>query len=158
MVYYLRFLKPPKLNIQKGSVRALLTVTTDLGDDFYPGDLILYAIAVAAERKSDWQSAWQIVKWKSGMRTVWIEIKGIGSSPPELLRLNVNTRQTVLADIAQVDRLPDILSARSESFGRGAGWEKVQADDRIERRFKTEAGQERVVYEEIGESVARHIW
>lgn len=158
MVYYLRFLKPPKLDIQKGIVRALLTVTTDLGDAFYSGDLILHAIVVASEGASDWQSPWQTAKWKNGMRTVWVEIRDIQSSPLELLRLLVNTQQTVLADSAQFDRLPDVLSARSELFVRGADWEKIQADYRIERRFRTEAGQERVIYEDIGESVARHIW
>jgi hypothetical protein len=158
MVYYLRFLKPPKLNVRTSIVRALLTITTDLGDDFYAGDLTIYAIAVASERGSNWHSAWQKVKWKRGMRTVWVEIRDIESSPPELLRLIVNTQPTVQADSAQVDCLPDILSARSEFFGRGADWEKIQADNRVERRFKTEAGQDRVMYEETGESVARHIW
>ena len=158
MVYYLRFLKPPKLDIRNGIVRALLTVTTDLGDDFYPGDLTLYAIVVTSACESDWQSEWQTVKWKSGMRTVWVEIGDIELSPLELLELIVNTQETMLGDNAQFTRLPDVLSARSESFGRGAWWEKIQAEDRIQRRFKTEAGHESLIFEEIGESIARHVW
>lgn len=92
------------------------------------------------------------------MRTAWVEIGNIDDSPPELLRLVVSTGKTTVPDDALLNCLPDVLSVRSESFGRSSGWEKIQAEDRIERRFKTEKGEERVIYEEMGESIARHIW
>lgn len=158
MVYYLRFLKPPKLDTQKNVVRALLTITTDLGDGFYAGDLALHIIVVTSECESDWQSAWQIVHWKNGMRSIWVEIGDMGLRPPALLKLVVNTQQTLLADDLQFSQMPEILSARSAPFGRGEGWKKIQVEGQIERRFTTEAGNERVIYEETGESIARHVW
>lgn len=158
MVFYLRFLKPPKLDTQKNIVRALVTITTDLGDGFYTGNLVLHAIAVASECESDWQSAWHMVKWKSGMRSVWVEIGDMKSSPRALLKLVINTQQTLLGDNLQISQMPEVLSARSAPFGRGEGWEKIQAAGQVERRFTTEAGEERAIYEETGESIARHIW
>ena len=158
MVYYIRFLKPPKLCIHKDVVKALVTVTTDLGDEFYPGPLILHAIAVTAGWSKDWQSSWQTTKWKSGMRTVWIEVPGIVESPPELLQLVVNTQPSWMANNAILDDIPKVLGARSNILGRGGDWENHQARDRIERRYKTTGGQERTVYEDTGESIARHIW
>ena len=44
MVHYVRFLKPPRsCSLEKSQtlVKALITVTTDLGDDFLPCDLAL---------------------------------------------------------------------------------------------------------------------
>lgn len=158
MVYYLRFLKPPKLDTQKNIVRALVTITTDLGDGFYAGDLALHVIVVTSECESDWQSAWQVVKWKNGMRSVWVEIGDLKSSPPTLLKLVVSTRQRLLAEDLQLDHLPEVLSGRSAPFGRCEGWEKTQAEGQVERRFTTEGGEDRIIYEETGESIARHVW
>ena len=156
MVYYIRFLKPPTFDSSKGIVRALVTVTTDLGDDFYPGSLTLFAVAVTSA--SGWQPVWHKVEWKRGMRTVWIEIQGVGSSPLELLRLVVNSRPSLLADDISLESMPDVFSARSSSFGQINGGKMSQADNCIERRYKTGRGGERVIDEEIGESIARHIW
>lgn len=158
MVYYIRFLKPPKFDVSKGLVRSLVTVTTDLGDDFYPGDLTIYAIVVATEREGSWQSVWQTVKWKSGMRSAWIEIRGMEPSPLGPLHLVVNTRKTLHAGDLLLNDLPEILDARSESFRRGGNWQQSQAGNRVERRFGMTLGCWTAIYEEIGESIARHLW
>lgn len=158
MVFYIRFLKPPRIDIQKGAVRCLVTVTTDLGDDFYSGSLTLYATAVTSQNEQQWQSPWQTVEWKTGMRVVWIEIQNIRNCQAELLHLLVNTQPTLVADDVLFADMPEVLSARSDSFGRESGWDKCQANDRIGRRYRTRSGPERMIYEDTSESIARHIW
>ena len=158
MVYYIRFLKLPKLDNPQGTVRALVTVTTDLGDDFYPESLSLFVTVVVSARERDWQSKWQKVEWRKGMRTVWIEIQNMRSCPSELLRLVVNTRPSLVADDLLLENMPEVFSARSSTFGRSRGSDIPQADNRIERRYRTSIGEERTLDEEMGESIARHIW
>lgn len=152
MVWYIRFLKSPKLD-QKGHVRALITITTDLGDDFYPADLTIYAIIVTAQY-GEWMSEWQTLKWKSGMRSLWVEFKDAHASPPDPSRLIVNSRRSREADVVQLDNMPEVFGVWSDTFGR----DKNQACSIVERRYRTDSGPERVIVEETGESIARHIW
>lgn len=153
MVWYIRFLKPPKLD-QKGHVRALITITTDLGDSFYPADLIIYAILVTAQDEEAWMSEWHTLKWKSGMRSLWVEFKDAHASPPEPLRLVVNLRRSREANVVLSGNLPEVLGVWSDTFDR----DKNQAGTIVERRYRTDSGPERVIMEETGDSIARHIW
>lgn len=156
MVWYIRFLKTPKLD-QKGRrshVRALITVTTDLGDDFYPADLTLHAIIVTTEYEKDWMSEWQTVKWESGMRTLWIDIVNLDASPSVDLRLVVNSKQSKEGHSVLLETIPEILGVWSDTFDR----DKDQASNLVERRYKTDSGHDRAVLEETGESIARHLW
>ncbi|KAF6234675.1 hypothetical protein HO173_007301 [Letharia columbiana] len=153
MVWYIRFLKSPKLD-QKGHVRALITVTTDLGDDFYPADLTLHAIIVTTEYEEDWMPGWQTVKWKSGMRTLWIDIVNLDAGPSVDLRLVVSSEQSRQGNTLLLENIFEILSVWSDTFD----WEKSQASNVVERRYRTDSGHERAVLEETGESIARHIW
>ena len=153
MVHYIRFLKPPKFDVQKCIVRALVTITTDLGDDFYPADLDLYAAVISdASKESD--TEWKRILWKRGRRNVWIEKGETQFKDTRSMRLLVSTQRTLAADTLLLSNLPEILSARCEIFGR----EKPQAGDKIERRYMTRQGNKRAIYEETGESIARHIW
>ena len=153
MVYYIRFLKPPKLDTKTGNTRALITITTDLGDDFYPANLTLYAVIITDYREEP-MTEWHTVLWKKGMRTAWIELGKLPSRGPKFMRLLVSTQCTEVADTVLLNDLPEILSARSDTFG----WDDPQAGNKIERRYKTAQGEGRSIYEETGESIARHIW
>ena len=153
MVYYIRFLKPPKLDLQKCIVRALVTITTDLGDDFYPADIDLYAAVITdASKESD--TEWERVLWKRGTRNTWIEIRKTQFEDKGSTRLLVSTQSTLAADTVLLSSLPKILSARCEIFEK----EKPQAGDRVERRYRTSLGNQRAIYENTGESIARHVW
>ena len=153
MVHYIRFLKPPKFDIHKCIVRALVTITTDLGDNFYPADIGLYAAVISdASKESD--TEWESILWKRGTRNVWIEIRKSHFNSTRSMRLLVSAQRTLAADTMLLSNLPEILSARSEVFGK----EKPQAGNRIERRYRTNLGNQRAIYEETGESIARHIW
>ena len=153
MVHYIRFLKPPKFDIQTCIVRALVTINTDLGDDFYPADIGLYAAVISdASKESD--TEWEKIMWKRGTRNVWIEIRKTQSKDTRSMQLLVSTQRTLSGDTVLLSNLPEILSARCEVFGK----EGLQAGDKIERRYSTRLGNQRAIYEDTGESIARHIW
>ena len=153
MVHYIRFLKSPRIDIQKCVVRALVTITTDLGDDFYPADLRLYAAVVSdAPKESDIE--WERIQWKRGTRNVWIEIGKTQFKDTKTMRLLVSTQRTLAADTVLLSNLPEVFSVRCEIFGK----DKPQAGDKIERRYRTNPGNKRLIYEETGESIARHVW
>lgn len=154
MVYYIRFLKTPKLT--NGTVRALVTITTDLGDSFYPGNLTIYAL-VSQSSTQDlplWESEWHVIQWRSGNRNVWIDVKGIPYQKVRRFQLIVGSKKTKEGDNVFFNDLSEVMSARSGQFGG----EDIQADDMVERLYRTGSGHERSLYEESGESIARHIW
>lgn len=153
MVWYIRFLKPPKID-QKGHVRALITITTDLGDGFYPTDLTLYAMITTTGNREDWMSEWQTLKWKNGMRTLWVDIVKADADPPVDLRLVVNSKRSTEGNNISVENIPEILGIWSDVFSK----DKNQAGSMIERRYRIDSGPVRVMMEETGESIARHIW
>lgn len=150
MVWYIRFLKSPKIN-QHGHVRALITITTDLGDGFYPIDLTLHAIITGED---NWTSEWRTVEWKSGMRNLWIDIVNVDADPPVDSRLVVNSKQSKEGNRISIESIPEILAVWSDTFDKG----KSQAGGMIERRYRTPSDSERTIVEETGESIARHIW
>ena len=153
MVWYIRFLKLPRLD-EKCRVRALITITTDLGDDFYPTDLSLQATIVTTDYEGNWMSDWQTMKWKSGMRALWIDIVNVNAGPPIDLRLVVNSIRSVEGNSVSLDHIPEILGVWSDTFDSV----KKQASNVVERRYRTDSGYEGAVLEETGESIARHIW
>lgn len=150
MVWYIRFLKTPKID-QNGHVRALITVTTDLGDGFYPDDLTLHATITSNET---WMSEWRIVEWKKGMRTLWIDIGNVEAHSPVDLRLIVNCERSFEGNGISVESMPEFLGVWSDLFGEG----NSQAGGIIQRRYKPVSKVEKVIIEETGESIARHIW
>lgn len=154
MVYYIRFLKTPKL--ENGTVRALVTVTTDLGDIFYPGNLILNAIVAEnyQHAKPQWESQWHTIQWQNGTRNVWVEIKGIPARKEKHFKLIVSSKPTTKADLLHLNNLPEILSAHSSSFGT----ENPQAPSQVERHYWTKSGYGMSIREDTGESIACHIW
>ena len=158
MVYYIRFLKLPKYDASKDTVRALMTVTTDLGDDFYPGSLTLYSMLKTSQCEMDRQSKWHTAGWKAGMRTIWIEIQNLRKCPSVPLQFIVNTKPTLEADCLSHDEMPEVLSVQINSFGQNGRWEDPRADSRIQRKYKTASGHENVIFEETGDSIARHLW
>ena len=150
MVWYIRFLKTPKID-QKGHVRALITITTDLGDGFYPDDLTLHATITSSE---NFMSEWQSVEWKGGMRTLWIDIANVDANLPVDLRLVVNSETSIEGNHVSVENMPEILGVWSDIFGKS----KSQAGSIIQRRYRTCLKVEKIIIEETGESIARHIW
>ncbi|KAL9028863.1 MAG: hypothetical protein Q9196_002830 [Gyalolechia fulgens] len=154
MVHYIRFLKSPRFVLAARSpkqvpVSALITITTDLGDAFYPGDLSVYtAIATRFGKIS-----LGLTFWKSGMRCLKIETKVPLEYLTSWARLVFTCSESLEADSLQLGKVPYIVSAWTEEF-RGP---QDPIADAVVRRFTLLEGKVLEICEENGESIARHI-
>lgn len=155
MVHYIRFLKSPRFDVAAKSphhvpLSALITVTTDLGDAFYPGELFVYTIIVTRLGKVRLGSTF----WKRGMRCLKIETE----VPLEYLTswagLMFTCSHTLDIDSLQLGQVPYIISAWTEPF---QGPQDLIADV-VVRRFTLLEGKILDIEEENGESIACHIW
>src|ERR1700709_1967667 len=84
MVYYIRFLKTPRVQQQKGSsvVSALICITTDLGDAFLAQDVDL--IAELAISHSSKLLSTKSLTWQAGKRELPISLelpRGLAQQP-----------------------------------------------------------------------------
>jgi len=152
MVHYIRFLKYPKLEIKRPwtSVKALVTVTTDLGDDFYRQEITLHATLIVPNTNTGWRT----FVWKPGMRTLWVSFNDIpASSCRGGVRLLISSRRSVGPDEISLSNMPEVLSVRSQNFG----FEHSHGGSMVERSLQI-GGSVLHIYEESGESIARHIW
>ena len=161
MVYYIRFLKAPQsYSIGKAGqvVRALITITSDLGDDFFPSDLILRAKLTPKNNENDTIDQYQPAYWKAGMRVLWIEVDATRSKemrPWRLLVTTVHQETATYYDSLSVGALCDIVSCRSD-VTEPSLTKPVTA--RVERHFMLQPGNSLKILEDTGESIARHIW
>ena len=159
MVYYIRFLKPPYWNEEKKSssyivLQSLITITTDLGDAFYPGNVHIYVVLMSKTAPR----AWKEFDWKAGMRCLEIDLalcpKSYGKLPA---RLVVTTNEEgPVPDRLQLDNLPDIVSAWTADLGE-LDIKELSKSFTV-RRFRLPQGRVLEILEENGESIALHIW
>ena len=152
-MHYVRFLKPPIFHMRGSqvSVKALVTVATDLGEDFFPADLKLEAALIG---QLDRESEWRTIVWKPGMRAAWVEITDVPSAfLKDTASLLVNFRRSIEADKICMKHVPDVLGARS----RINGLHEASYISRLERKLRT-TSTELCIWEDVGESIARHIW
>ena len=88
------------------------------------------------------------------MRSLWIDIANVDANLPVDLRLVVNCERSVEGNRISVENMPEILGVWSDIFGKS----KNQAGGIIQRRYRTGLKVEKMIIEETGESIARHIW
>ena len=151
MVHYIRFLKQPLIK-QIGAetyATALVTLTTDLGDEFFPYEVSLFAAIIEQD-----EYQWNEFLWRPHRRTLSIELRFADVfQTRRTMTLLVGPLRDTQGDRIRVDNMPEILGARCPVVVPGG---YVEAD-RVQRRLLT--GQAQIdVYEDKGESIARHIW
>ncbi|KAI4169243.1 MAG: hypothetical protein LQ343_005831 [Gyalolechia ehrenbergii] len=154
MVHYIRFLKSPRFDLAVKSpkqvpVSALITITTDLGDAFYPGDLSIYTAIVTRLSKIPLG----LTFWKPGMRCLKIETKVPLEYLTSWARLLFSGSASLEADTVQLGKVPYIVSAWTEAF---KGPQDAIADV-VVRGFTLLEGKVLEIWEENGESIACHI-
>ncbi|KAJ5142903.1 uncharacterized protein N7515_001690 [Penicillium bovifimosum] len=156
MVYYVRFLKTPKVQQQKGSfaISALICITTDLGDSFLAEDVDLM---VRASGKSSRIAFERPTKWQASNRELAITL---GPLPPVLaqqpLVLTVQVQHPQDYIPPRGPTIPLVVAATSAPFGP----RPTPAEKLILRRIQYSSGDTRPmeIWEETGNSIARHIW
>ncbi|GAQ07949.1 protein-lysine methyltransferase C42C1.13 [Aspergillus lentulus] len=163
MVYYVRFLKTPRLQSQKAgpvTVTALICITTDLGDAFLAQDIDLQVIL--SSNGSGRILYKDNLQWKAGKRELPLSL---GPFPARL------SQEAIVLGVTAVDpqrpslpstdylldtsKLPLVISGWSAPFG---GAETLVAEKLVERRFCPKDQLDLRIWEETGNSIARHIW
>lgn len=159
MVYYIRFLKLPKISPvdhSRALVRALVTITSDLGESIYPGHLPLWVTVFSPDENPTAILARRDFFWKRGMRCLSIEIEarpiptGTWSA-----RMVVTAHRTAVVDSLSTESIPDYVSAWSDVFGSDATKDNCPW---VMRRFGPKEGITLNIREDTGESIARHVW
>ncbi|MCJ1396366.1 hypothetical protein MMC18_009256 [Xylographa bjoerkii] len=158
MVFYIRFLKVPKIFPSNAAftfiVATTVTLTSDLGDEFLAQDVELFAhlacngvIHTPPHRP----------KWQAGMRALRFEFCVSNKDAAGPLRLCISSHSPSGPDQLSATRMPELVSARSGSFGVSTARE---APRKVERRLDINVSgcAELSIWEETGESIARHIW
>lgn len=174
-MHYIRYLKAPvassSTNRSQCHIQTLITITSDLGDSFYGGNLHVLARVLESgdedgERENERMIRCQWFQWRTGMRAMPLQITFYMDehSPGRLMRLMVSAalektdndpKYHPYQSIRLAD-LPRVVSAWSEPFSV-----QVRATKReVERRFEIGLPGARTlcIKEESGESIARHIW
>lgn len=139
----------------RSSVKALVTITSDLGEAIYQGDLSLRAALVSSDQK-DVLFSEIIFFWKQGMRTLWIEVdQKLVSHLTWPAQMVVAAHGRTVLDALSLDDIPQFVSAWSDDFD--ACGTKVSSQW-VMRRFKPAADVSLDIREESGDSIARHVW
>ncbi len=162
IMYYVRFLKAPQLNSIAGrpracEVKSLITITSDLGDEFYPSDANITAYIVSNDFEEMVLIRRQGFRWKAHARVLPLRLEVQLVDPSQEMRLVVILHDgKVREHNLEVDlgALPSALPAWSEDFSLQA---KV-ADMALFRRFLSCQGGVISIREGFGDSIARHIW
>ena len=155
MVYYIRFLKPPVVSdLDKRSylVTSVITITTDLGD------ISLWSNVELIARLVDVDNAGNVIStskapWKGGKRTVTVFFTYGKDQPNHDLRVHITTEDT--ASSCASFKLPEILDVWSAPFRQNAIGRSASL---VERQFRLSPSVCVRIWEETGNSIARHIW
>ncbi|KAM5434363.1 hypothetical protein McanMca71_007540 [Microsporum canis] len=163
MPHYVRFLKLPKIERASsglGSIKTLVTLTTDLGDSFLAEEVEL----TASVHVDNYDDSFKCIKqkkfsWPAGAREVSVSIDGIRLDLRQhAIQLRIGPADHHVGpddDFAVLSAIPQLISAWSPSFG-GSG--PLQADKLVLRRLKARCPAEVRIWEETGNNLARHIW
>jgi hypothetical protein len=154
---YIRFLKSPK--IQDGHIKALVTITSDLGETFLPENCPLSASLRSDDNHGEIYLRKQM-DWKSGMRSLPLSLNIEGKNIGWPARLHVSLRNGQPSDHFEEhhhgSNLPNIIGAWSDVLDPPNG--KFEATKTVQRRFTSLSNRVLCIWEETGESIARHIW
>lgn len=156
MVYYVRFLKTPRFQHQKKAVfiSALICIATDLGDDFLAEDVDL--VATWAQYPSQKVLYRGPLKWEAGARQVPVMLGPFAphDAAQQMAILTIQSKNAQ-KDALGVDAIPLVMSGCSAPFGP----QTEPAEKLILRELSVPNGVQPLrIWEETGNSIARHIW
>ncbi|KID92742.1 UPF0665 family protein c [Metarhizium guizhouense ARSEF 977] len=178
-MHYIRLLRAPRMQVDGGSMQAELvfTITTDLGESFLCPEKAIDLVVTAHVTSSPENSSCLLtrrgaLRWKAGRRVC----KPVFEFPPMIQQAFINGDSVELcisphSDLSG-DEVENILNSsikRAKKHANGlivpvwVGMSGPEVDfDVSTRRIRltapTEPAQFLEIEEEIGESIARHIW
>ncbi|KAI1086701.1 putative methyltransferase-domain-containing protein [Rostrohypoxylon terebratum] len=176
-MHYIRLLRPAKLDAKSSTISLLVTITTDLGDSFLypdePVDLLISAHDPAGKSVIAKTALGQRFKWRQGLRVLDIKVPLNPHLRRDDVTGNIRIHPATQPLPSGALRSGDVLPWRSSgeaSAGRGlimpVSVEIVRGvcspvslralhlntDSRLGEQLTVE------LEEDIGESIARHIW
>ena len=157
-MWYIRFLKAPEATVTPSaiSITTKVTVTTDLGDCSFPSKAQLRS-TVRLEDDIDTVISETIIEWPPNAHCVSIEHHFSNSLSHRAYQLHVASKsnEDILEDIDFANITP-ILSVCSAPMSPISGIGNI---NNTARRYFQLAEEKRVViWEENGNSIARHLW
>ncbi|KAF2142229.1 uncharacterized protein K452DRAFT_326694 [Aplosporella prunicola CBS 121167] len=153
---YVRFLKVPKTDGK--TLNALITITSDLGEDFLAENVTLAATIRSADDHGDIYLRKRL-EWTAGMRSLPVSFDLRHCDLDWPIRVQVGARGTAQTDLFgehEDDHVPSLISAWSASLDVPRGIK--EAEKKVERRFTPLSRRTLSIWEETGESIARHVW
>jgi len=155
MVHYLRFLRTPQAaDVSKKCVHisAVAAVTTDLGDSFLSQDVTIVARIVDATKGGQTLCSSE-VPWKNGLRAAKITLPCNAQLAGRLAQVHLTTQDTISAHASC--EMPAIVDVWSSPFTIKP---KLKTEPVVERRVQLKGKSQARIWEETGDSIARHIW
>ena len=174
-MWYIRFLKVPecrtsfsrsKHGLTEVTIIFTIAITTDLGDEFLAGDdFSNYTASLIKANTQDLSTTGKAVSlaeshftWSSGKRSVTHKFNATleGDICISSLRLVVSQRDAAQDPQCMLSgQLPIVVSILSDFFETESG---KSTSGRVQRSFPVGKRRFLNVWEETGESIARHIW
>ncbi|ETN38838.1 uncharacterized protein HMPREF1541_06878 [Cyphellophora europaea CBS 101466] len=154
MVHYIRFLSPPQaLTVQKRTitVSAVIAVTTDLGDSYLVEDADL--IVRVVEAQTNQVISEQNVTWKAFSRALKANVQCSGKYSGRSVCVHVTTLTTQSS--LDSKKIPSILDVWSSTFALS---DRTRSEPIVARKLPLSNGSRLQVWEETGDSIARHVW
>ncbi|KAI9841214.1 MAG: hypothetical protein M1837_000941 [Sclerophora amabilis] len=163
-MHYIRFVKPPKIVSSRTSngkkIIALITLTSDLGDSFYPARALIKTILTTTGRHGHSDQC-KTLTWEAGMRSLQLEFDLNSLDPRQSLQVGVIGQEPERkSDHAYYPTLPPdmvtpIMAARSLPFTPD---QHGEAAKKAERQLRLPGGSVLSICEDTGDSIARHVW
>ncbi|KAF2156964.1 hypothetical protein K461DRAFT_8113 [Myriangium duriaei CBS 260.36] len=162
-MHYIRFLKTPKVTATGGKVHltANITITTDLGETFYDDDVDLACTLRSPDCDGDIFLR-RSMKWTAGMRSLPLSFDLTRSEIewPAKLHVGLRNGSGMLADNFDLFESPSdqpaFVTVWSEPLDATKG--NFEAPRRVERKFYPLNGRPLTIWEDMGDSIARHLW
>ena len=132
-------------------IYAVLALTTDLYDSYYPVDVDLQIHVLSAEEPEDVVLS-QTCRWKATSRALKVCLQCNGKYAGKSARLHI---ASLAEGVASAAALPALLDVWSAAFMLT---DKQRADPMVMRKFVLPHQSVLTVWEETGESMARHVW
>ena len=154
MVHYIRFLRPPQCDASKKGVEisAVVALQTDLSDALLDQDVVLIANVLEANYPNGPLHS-QLLHWQAALRVLKFTILCPSRYISKSVRLHMTTKETESA--SKQLAISNILDVWSCEFRLS---DKQRSEPFVERRTPLPNKTNVRIIEEIGESMARHIW
>lgn len=155
MVHYIRYLRTPQIKeVSKKAIEisAVAAITTDLGDSFLSQDVTVIARLIDVTKHAEILCTTDL-QWRSGARALKITLSCNLKHAGRLAYVQLTTRDTISA--LGLDSVPAIIDVYSSHFLLKP---KARPEELVERRLMLHGRSQARIWEETGDSIARHIW